>query len=106
MEKQKNWVGDLKQRWNLKSGWQVMVVLLVFACTGVTVLLIKKPVLALIAGNQENSLAASIVYYLLILPVYNVLLLGYGFAFGQFRFFWNFEKRFFKRIISKFKNNK
>jgi hypothetical protein len=34
----------------------------------------------------------------LILPVYNVFLLFYGFVFGQFRFFWNFEKRFFSRF--------
>jgi hypothetical protein len=45
----------------------------------------------------------------LILPVYNVLLLFYGAIFGQFRFFWDFEKRFFNRLFSivktKTKNN-
>jgi hypothetical protein len=40
----------------------------------------------------------------LILPVYNVFLLLYGSLFGQFRFFWEFEKRFFNRIVSIFKS--
>ena len=44
---------------------------------------------------------ASIIYYMLILPIYNVILLGYGFLFGQFNFFWEFEKRFFNRIFTK-----
>jgi hypothetical protein len=35
----------------------------------------------------------------LILPVYNVILLIYGAIFGQLRFFWEFEKRFFMRIV-------
>ena len=42
-------------------------------------------------------------YYWLILPIYNLVLLGYGFVFGQFAFFWEFEKRFFGRIVGLFK---
>ena len=40
----------------------------------------------------------SVLYYVLILPVYNLLLLAYGALFGQFSFFWAFEKRFFDRL--------
>jgi len=45
-----------------------------------------------------------VVYYILILPVYNVILLLYGFVFGQFRFFLDFEKRFLKRLTGRKKN--
>lgn len=45
-------------------------------------------------------------YYWLILPIYNLVLLGYGFLFGQFAFFWNFEKRFFGRIVGLFKRKR
>ncbi len=48
---------------------------------------------------------ASIAYYILILPIYNVFLLVYGFLFGQLRFFWDFEKRFFNRIFRSKKNH-
>ena len=97
------WIDKLQQRWNLKSGWQVMIILLVFACTGTTVLLIKKPLFAYWFPDGEKPLWASISYWILILPVYNIFLLAYGFLFGQFSFFWEFEKRFFSRIFSNFK---
>ena len=98
-----SWIEKLKQRWKLGSAFQVIMVLVVFACTGFTVLFIKKPVLHFLAGAQGDSTLASVLYYLLILPLYNVILLGYGFLFGQFRFFWEFEKRFLYRIFGKSK---
>lgn len=98
------WIERLRKRWKLKDAWQVVIVLLVFACTGFTVMFLKKPILELFGGNYSTS--ASIAYYLLILPVYNIILLVYGFVFGQFRFFWEFEKRFLRRFISIFKGTK
>jgi hypothetical protein len=98
------WIDKLKDRWKLNSAWQVIIILVVFACTGTTVLLLKKPLFDYWFDGGERPLWASILYYILILPVYNILLLAYGFVFGQFAFFWAFEKRFFSRIISKFRN--
>jgi hypothetical protein len=77
-------------------------VLIVFSCTGFTVLFIKRPLLSYIT-ESGNTVTASIIYYILILPFYNLLLLFYGVIFGQFGFFWEFEKRFFQRIFSIFK---
>lgn len=93
------WIEKLRSRWNLKSTTQVVIVLIVFACTGTTVLLIKRPLFAYWFPDGDKPLWASITYFILILPVYNVFLLFYGFIFGQFKFFWEFEKRFFKRIF-------
>lgn len=97
-----NWIEKLKHRWNFSSAWQVLVVLIVFACTGFTVLFIKPYVLAFFGGAHEKTTQVTILYYLFIFPIYNILLLGYGFVFGQFRFFWNFEKRMFRKIFSLF----
>ncbi|HMP99926.1 MAG TPA: prolipoprotein diacylglyceryl transferase [Cyclobacteriaceae bacterium] len=94
------WIERLKKRWNLHSARQVIIVLIVFACTGTTVLLIKKPLFAWWFPDGDKPLWASISYWILIFPVYNVFLLGYGFLFGQFKFFWEFEKKFFNRIFS------
>lgn len=98
-----SWMEKLKQRWKLGSTFQVFVVLLVFACTGFTILFIKKPILHFLAGAEGDSTFASVLYYLLILPLYNVILLCYGFLFGQFNFFWEFEKKFFNRIFRRSK---
>ena len=99
------WIENLKSRWHLKNTWQVIVILIVFACTGTTVLFLKRPLFFYLFQDGEKPLWASIMYYIMILPIYNILLLAYGFVFGQFSFFWDFEKRFFRRIISKFKSD-
>lgn len=94
------WLARLQERWKLESVGQVIIVLIVFACTGFTILFIKKPLLTWLAGEQGNTTLASVLYYIFILPLYNIILLGYGFIFGQFRFFWEFEKRFMERFFS------
>ena len=95
------WSQKLKERWQVQSTWQVIIILVVFAFTGTTVALIAKPLLRAVFAPDEVPTWATILYYILILPVYNVLLLIYGFLFGQFSFFWNFEKRFFSRLFGK-----
>ncbi len=101
-----NWIEKLRARWKLKSAAQVLIVLLVFACTGFTILFIKRPILNWLAGEQGDSTLATVLYYLFILPLYNIILLGYGFVFGQFRFFWEFEKRFMERFFKRSKKEK
>ncbi len=95
------WVQRLGARWGVSSG-RVFMILLVFACTGFTVMFLKRPIVTYFTGDEgDKSLLFSILYYLLILPVYNIILLIYGFLFGQFQFFWEFEKRFFRRITGR-----
>jgi Na+-driven multidrug efflux pump len=100
------WIENLQRRWNVKNVWQVIVILIVFACTGFTVLFIKKPILQWLAGENETSTLATVLYYIFILPLYNVILLGYGFLLGQFQFFWAFEKRFMERFFTMFNRQK
>jgi len=95
------WIEKLRQRWGVKSGWQVLLILIVFALTGSTIARIRKPLLELIFPDQDIAIWIHIVSWVAILPLYNVILLIYGFIFGQFKFFWEFEKRMFRRIIGK-----
>ncbi len=90
----------LQSKWKLKSLTQVLLVLLVFACTGTTILLIKNPLLAFFGIERGGGQGAlnTLLYLLLVLPLYQILLLVYGFIFGQFRFFWEKEKQLVKRI--------
>lgn len=97
------WLQTLQTKWKVDSLWKVVLILLVFACTGTTVLWIAKPILAWCFEPAPVPLWGRITYYILILPIYNLLLLGYGFIFGQFKFFYDFEKRFFNQLISKFR---
>jgi hypothetical protein len=96
-----SWLQKLQTRWKAKNIWQVVAILLVFCCTGMTVVAIMRPTLHFLFGARIPSWA-NVLYYILILPVYNIVLLMYGFIFGQFRFFYDFEKRFFTRLASFF----
>lgn len=95
------WLENLKKRWNAGSTLQVILILCTFALTGTTVVWISKPLLRSIFEPEAVPGWARLIYYILILPVYNLFLLAYGFLLGQFRFFWNFEKRFFSRLTSR-----
>jgi len=96
-----NWSKKLKERWKLKRTADVLVVLLVFALTGTTVLLIKRPLLTSLGDEVVGNAWFSVIYYVLILPFYNLFLLFYGFIFGKFRFFWDFEKRLLDRMFGR-----
>ena len=100
-DKLNSWVQKLQTKWGLQSVWQVIIVLIVFSCTGFTVLLIKKPIIAFFTENGQQTGWFTFFYYLLILPIYNVILLIYGFLFGQFEFFWNYEKKMINRFRRK-----
>jgi hypothetical protein len=92
----------LKKRWNIQSNFQVIIILLVFAITGSATVYAKKTVFNLIQVTSETELWIKIpIYITVILAVYNLLLLVVGFLFGQFNFFWEFEKRFFSRFLFK-----
>ena len=63
-------------------------------------MLLKRPIVAWASGDAaEPRTLFTVLYYVLILPFYNVILLVFGALFGQFRFFWAFEKRFFARLF-------
>lgn len=95
----------LKERWKIKSNLQLTLVFIVFAITGSTSAYIIRPILRSIGFTKEIlgiEWYWSIVYFLIeivaILPIYFPLLLLVGTCFGQYRFFWNFEKKMLIRI--------
>jgi len=98
----------LKKRWGIDTNWQVMVILLVFSVTGYTSLLIAKPALTLVGLTQEttNPWIYRPLRILLIFPIYQVLIVLFGWLFGQFKFFWNFEKKMLRRLGLGFLLNK
>lgn len=101
-----SWLHQLQVRWKVNSVSQVLLILTTFALTGTTVVYISKPLLAAIFGPDGVPVWAKFIYYILILPVYNLFLLAYGFLLGQFSFFWEFEKRFLNRLSAIFGSKK
>lgn len=90
----------LKQRWNITSNFQLGIILLVFAITGSTSAYLSKPLLEFIGLERETT--SGWIYYplyvVLIFPMYKILLLGFGYIFGQFEFFRNFVSKMLGRM--------
>jgi hypothetical protein len=91
---------NFKQRWNITSNWQMVVIFVVFAITGSTAAYLSKPILDWFGISKETiSLwIYYLLYIILIFPVYQVLLVSFGFLFGQFNFFWAFEKKMLRSM--------
>lgn len=101
-ESKPNFLTRLQTKWNLKSLTQVILILIVFALTGFTILFIKKPIFDFLGVSMERGgFWKTVLYLLLVLPLYQIILLMWGFVFGQFSFFWEKEKQFVRRIIGK-----
>ena len=90
----------LKQRWGIESNWAIVAILIVFAINGSFAAWVAKPLTEWLGLSLEmlNPLLYWPLRIILIFVVYQTTLPIVGFVFGQFRFFWNFEKKFLKRV--------
>ena len=89
-----------KEKWNISSNYQLAIILIVFAITGSLSLYVSRPVLEALSINKE--IFSAWLYWplriIIVFPIYQILILIIGTIFGQFKFFWKFEKKFLKRI--------
>ena len=90
----------LKKRWGIKSNFQIFLILVVFAINGSFAAWVAKPITNFIGLSQEtlHPFIFWPIRILLIFPIYQITLPIVGLVFGQFKFFWNFEKKFLSRI--------
>lgn len=96
-------IEKLKHRWGVESVWQVLLILFIFSITGMTTLYVKKILYDFIGFSAHTPMwEKALVWPFIILPIYQLLFLGYGFLFGQFDFVWRFEKKSLERIRSLF----
>ena len=85
----------LKKRWGITSNFQIVIIFIVFAIAGSTSALISGPLTEYLIGDiNMNSLIKFIIRIIVLTPIYQVLLLFFGFIFFQFNFFFQFVKRF------------
>lgn len=91
----------LKKRWQIESNFQLILILIVFSITGSVSAWISKPFVEWLGLNDQfiPFWLFTVLRLLLIFPIYNVILILVGTLFGQFRFFWAFEKKMFSRFI-------
>ena len=92
-------MNKLKQRWGVETNFQLTIIFIVFALTGSASAWLSKP-FCIWLGITKGDLGYwfTPIRLLLIFPIYQLLLVLIGFLFGQFKFFWAFEKKILKRF--------
>ncbi|RZN83354.1 MAG: diacylglyceryl transferase [Winogradskyella sp.] len=90
----------LKQRWGIESNFQLFIILLVFSLNGSLSLFFAKPILTFLGITIEtlNPILFWALRILVVFIVYQFLLVALGALFGQYKFFWKFEKKMLSRI--------
>ena len=74
------------QRWHEKGVLHVVLILLVFTCTGLTVARLGIWLTQMI-GIERFSVAYWLIWIFGLLPLYNLILLVYAAVFGKFNYF-------------------
>lgn len=90
----------LKEKWGITSNFQFIIILIVFSVTGSIAVWVAKPILELV-GLDKSAVTAWIFWPIriaIIFPVYQVMIIVIGALFGQFKFFWAFEKKMLVRL--------
>ncbi len=92
-------------RWKVEDIQQVLLILVVFSLTGSSVVLIRPVIFHWVGVTAETSTLTRWLWYIgFIIPTYQLLLLGYGWLFGQFHFFARrYQKILPSRIASAYK---
>jgi len=92
-------MNKLKQRWGLTSNWQILAIILAFSVNGSFATWIAKPITEFIGISAENDgWLFWVIRIPLIFVVYQTTLPITGWVFGQFKFFWNMEKKMLRRM--------
>lgn len=90
----------LENKWVVQYRWEMIRIFIVFAITGSSGMFIGRPIIKFI-GIQKENLNAFLYWFLFItisLIFYQILLVLIGWLFGQFQFFWAFEKKMLSRF--------
>ncbi len=90
----------LETKWILDAKWEMIRVFIVFAITGSSSMFVGRPIIKLLGITKENL--NPVLYWVLFIIIglifYQILLVFFGWLFGQFQFFWNFEKKMLRRF--------
>ena len=88
------WILKLKTKWNIQSDKDFWMIMLTFSLAGMTIFPIRRLIFPLVGINHSTPLWIMIPSYILIcFPSYQIGLLLFGTVLGQFKFFWEWEKK-------------
>ena len=93
-------LNSLIKKFNAKSKKHLLIIFTIFALSGSGSLFISSPILSAI--NLESLITYYPLYVLvriiIIVPIYQIMLIIIATIFGEFNYFWKFEKKFLQRL--------
>lgn len=87
-----NMIRKLKKKWNITNNWDFTLIMLVFSLAGMGVSFSRREIFTLLGFDHASLGIKIIVSLLLIVPLYQLSTLFFGFFLGQFHFFWERQK--------------
>ncbi|MFZ9589365.1 MAG: phosphoribosylglycinamide formyltransferase [Chitinophagaceae bacterium] len=91
-------LNKLQQKWNVSS-LQLLLILCTFAVTGTTTAVISRYITGWVGFNESTFWLWKLLLRIFMLVFgYQVILMIVAFFFGQFPFFWNYEKKILRRM--------
>ena len=93
-------VNKLIKKFEANSIQHLIIIFIIFALSGSGSIFISSPILAILSLEQLISFYPLYLFVriILIVPIYQILLILIASLFGQFNYFWKFEKRFLQRL--------
>jgi hypothetical protein len=85
----------LKQKWGITSTTQIVLIMAVFSLAGMAITQVRRPLFHVFGIDTPETpfWIKTVVYLISIFPLYQLFLLLFGTLLGQFRFFWEKEKK-------------
>lgn len=93
-------MNKLKERWGIASNFDLVVIFIVFAINGSLSAKISSFLMGLIGITSKNTnwFVFYFILLILVLPLYPFMLMGFGYLFGQSKFFFPFGKRMIRSM--------
>lgn len=90
----------LQPKWKPKYKWEMITIFIVFAVTGTSSVYVSRLLMPIIGITKEtlNPILYWTLYSIFGLVFYQILLVSIGWLFGQFDFFWTFEKKILSKL--------
>lgn len=90
----------LENKWKVAHKWEMIAIFIVFAITGSLAGKLAGPFTEWIGLGRDdvNGFVYWFARIFLIFPIYQVILIVVGWLFGQYKFFWGFEKKMLSRM--------
>ena len=93
-------IEKLVNKFKANSIWHLFIIFIIFAISGSASLFISSPILIALGLDKLITFYPLYIFVrvILIIPIYQFILIIIASLFGEFDYFWKFEKKFLQRL--------